>query len=231
MGKVNNKTNKGHRKRLRKKFLNSGLAGFLDYEIIELLLTIGTPRRDCKQTAKAALKKFKTLRGVLEASDDKLKEIKGIGPKNIFGIKIVQAVSRRFLKEKAMEKPIMNSSGAVYDYLYHSMRDLKKEIFKVMFLNMKNEIIEIENLFEGTINMSSVYTREVIKKAIYFDAARLILVHNHPSGNPEPSQSDIDITKKLIKACETMDIRILDHIIVGDNQYYSFTNEGIMNNR
>ncbi|MBN2466572.1 MAG: hypothetical protein JXD19_00335, partial [Deltaproteobacteria bacterium] len=156
----------GHRKRLREKFLKSGLGGFHDYEIIELLLTVGTPRKDCKAQAKAAIKKFKTLRGTLEASPDELQEIKGIGPHNVFGIKLVQEVARKFLKEKVMEKPLCSSSRAVFDYLYHAMRDLKKEVFKVIFLDGKNRIIEIEDLFEGTLNSSPVYPREIIKRAL-----------------------------------------------------------------
>ena len=160
------KNQAGHRKRLREKFTRSGISGFHDYEIIELLLTLGTPRKDCKQQAKEAIVKFKTLRGVLEAPVEDLQEIKGIGPHNIFGIKLVQEVARKFLKEKILEKPICKSSKEIFDYLYHSMRDLKKEAFKVIFLDGKNQIIEIEDLFEGTLNTSSIYPREVIKSAI-----------------------------------------------------------------
>ena len=121
----------GHRKRLREKFLKGGLAGFHDYEIIELLLTLGSPRKDCKPQAKEAVRRFKTLRGVLEASLEELGEIDGIGPHNAFGIKLVQEVARRFLKEKIMDKPVYTSSQEIFDYLYHSMRDLKKEVFKI----------------------------------------------------------------------------------------------------
>ena len=124
-------TYQGHRKRLREKFLKSGLAGFHDYEIIELLLTLGSPRKDCKLSAKEAIKKFKTLRGVLEAPLDDLQEINGIGPHNAFGIKLVQEVAREFLKEKIIDKPIYKSSQQIFDYLYHSMRGLKKEVFKI----------------------------------------------------------------------------------------------------
>ncbi len=121
----------GHRKRLREKFLKSGLGGFHDYEIIELLLSLGTPRRDCKPQAKIAIKKFKSLRGVLEAPPEELQEIDGIGPYNAFGIKLVQAVARAFLKEKVIDKPVYQSAQEIFDYLYHAMRDLKKEVFKI----------------------------------------------------------------------------------------------------
>ena len=154
----------GHRQRLQKRFLKGGLHGFLDYEVVELLLTLGTPRRDCKRLAKQAMGKFKVLRRVLEASEDELQEIKGLGPKNIFGIRLVQEVSRRFLKEKMMSRPVCHSSREVFDYLYHSLRDAQKEKFKAIFLDAKNRIIEEETFFEGTVDTSAVYPREILKK-------------------------------------------------------------------
>jgi len=224
----NQKDQKGHRKRLREKFMRAGISGFHDYEIVELLLTLGSPRKDCKAQAKEAIKRFKTLRNVLEAPTEELQEIKGIGPHNVFGIKLVQEVARRFLKEKIIERPLSRSSKEVFDYLYHSMRDLKKEIFKVIFLDGKNKIIEIEDLFEGTLNTSSIYPREVIKSALKNNALNLIFVHNHPSGDPIPSPSDKDITKELVSAGGLMQIKVLDHIIIGDNKYFSFADEGLI---
>ncbi len=220
--------NEGHRKRLRTKFLNSGLSGFHDYEIVELLLTLGTPRKDCKQPAKDAVRKFKTLRGVLEAPREELQEIKGIGPHNIFGIKLVQEVAREFLKDRVVAKPLVKASQDVFDYLYHAMRDLTKEVFKVIFLNSQNEIIVIEDLFQGTLNASAVYPREVIKAAIKHNALSLVFAHNHPSGNPHPSQLDKNITQELVSAARTMHIAVLDHIIIGDNRYFSFADEGLI---
>jgi len=226
--KMNLKNQEGHRKRLREKFMRSGISGFHDYEIVELLLTLGTPRKDCKQQAKEAIVKFKTFRGVLEAPVEDLQEIKGIGPHNIFGIKLVQEVARKFLKEKIFEKEVCKSSKEIFDYLYHSMRDLKKEVFKVIFLDGKNQIIEIEDLFEGTLNTSSIYHREVIKSAIKNNSVSLIFAHNHPSGNPEPSQSDKDVTEDLVFTGNLMQIKVLDHIIIGDNKYFSFTDAGLI---
>ena len=221
-------TKEGHRRRLREKFIESGLAGFHDYEIVELLLTLGTPRKDCKQPAKAAIKKFKTLRGILDAPMEELQKIKGIGPHNSFGIKLVQEVAREFLKERLIEKPICSSSKEVFDYLYHSMRGLTKDVFKVIFLDGKNQVIGIEDLFEGTLNASAVYPREVIKSALRNNALNLIFVHNHPSGNPGPSQTDKKITEELVLAGNTMQIKVLDHLIVGDNRYFSFADEGLI---
>jgi len=219
---------KGHRKRLREKFIKSGLAGFHDYEIVELLLSLGTPRKDCKPLAKEAIKRFKTLRGILEAPPQELQQIDGIGPHSAFGIKLVQEVAREFLKKKILEKPFYKSSQEVFDYLYHSMRDLKKEVFKIIYLNSQNQIIDTADLSEGTVNSSSISPREVIEGAIKYNAVSLIFVHNHPSGNPEPSANDKELTRELVYAGKIMRIKVLDHIIIGDNRYFSFAGDGLI---
>ncbi len=194
----------GHRKRLREKFIKSGLAGFHDYEIIELLLILGTPRKDCKQAAKDAIKRFKTLRGVLEASPEELQQIDGVGPHSTFGIKLVQEVGREFLKEKIIDQPIYRSSRDVFYYLYHLMRDLKKKVFNVLYLNNQNQIIDSANLFEGTIVGGSISPREVMEIAIKHNTVSLIFVHNYPSGNPEPSGDDRELTRDLLYAASIM---------------------------
>jgi len=218
----------GHRSRLREKFLNAGLEGFLNYEIIELLLTLGTPRKDCKQPAKDALKKFKTLRGILEAPAEQLMEIKGIGTHNVFGLKLIQEVSRKFLKEKMLARAYCRSSKEVFDYLYHSLRDSKREKFKALFLDAKNQILEEKTEFEGTVDSSAVYPREIIKEALRRDASSLIFVHNHPSGDPTPSESDKEITTELVFAANVVQIRVLDHLIIGNNRYFSFADSGLL---
>jgi DNA repair protein RadC len=225
---TSHRSGEGHRWRLREKFLIGGLQGFLDYEIVELLLTLGTPRRDCREPAKRAMERFKVLRQVLEADEAELQEIEGIGPHNVFGIRLVQEVSRRFLKEKMLSRPACHSSKEVFDYLYHSLRDAKKEQFKVLFLDAKNYILEEKTFFEGTVDSSAVYPREVIKAAIRFGASSLICVHNHPSGDPEPSESDREITKELVFATNIMQIKVLDHIIIGNNRYFSFADQGLI---
>ena len=218
----------GHRKRLREKFVKGGLAGFHDYEIVELLLTLGSPRKDCKQQAKEAIKRFKTLRGVLEAPPEELQEIDGIGPHSAFGIKLVQEVAREFLKQRIIDKPIYKSAQEIFDYLYHSMRDLAKEVFKVIYLNSQNQIIDTANLCEGTLNSSAISPREVMENAIKHRAASLIFVHNHPSGNSEPSAGDKEVTRDLVYAGSIMRIKVLDHIIIGNNRYFSFAGEGLI---
>lgn len=218
----------GHRKRLREKFIESGLSGFHDYEIVELLLSLGTPRRDCKKQAKEALKRFKTLRGVLEASPEELQKIEGIGPHSAFGIQLVLEVAREFLREKIINQPAFKSSREIFEYLYHSMRGLKKEVFKIISLNSQNQILETVDLFQGTVNSSAVSRREVVEAAIKCGAASVIFVHNHPSGNPAPSISDRELTRDLVYAGCIMQIKVLDHIIIGDNQYFSFAGEGLI---
>ncbi len=219
---------KGHRQRLKNKFLQGGIDSFLDYEIIELLLTLGTPRRDCRTQAKEAIKKFKTLCSVLEAEPKELEEIKGIGPNNVFGIKLIREVSRRFLKARMMNKPICNSSKEVFDYLYLTLRECKREKFKVIFLNAKNQILEEKTISEGTVDSSAVYPREIILASLQHHASSLIFVHNHPSGDPSPSESDKEITKELIFTAQVMQIKVLDHIIIGNNCYFSFADEGLI---
>jgi DNA repair protein RadC len=218
----------GHRQRLRERFLKSGLSGFHDYEVIELLLTLGTPRKDCKQAAKEALNMFKTLPAVLEAQPSQLTEVKGIGPKNLIGLKLVKAVAERYLETKAVEKDPINNSKDLYDFLFHRFRGEKRECFHVLFMDAKNRIIASETLFKGTLTVSSVYPREVVKVALEHHAAALILVHNHPSGDPQPSADDIAITQQLLAACLLMGITIHEHIVIGNNRYYSFADNGDM---
>jgi DNA repair protein RadC len=218
----------GHRDRLREKFLRGGLAGFLDYEVIELLLTLGTPRRDCKGAAREAMKEFKTFRAVLEASPQDLQRVPGIGPRNLFGIRLIHEVSRRFLKDRILNRPVCHSSREVFDYLYHALRDVKKERFKVIFLDAKNQIVEEKTLFEGTVDSSAVYPREVIKDALRYEASSLIFVHNHHSGDHEPSLCDREITRDLVFAARVVQIRVLDHIIIGNNRYFSFADHGLI---
>ena len=222
------KDNKGHRQRLRKKFLKNGLDGFLDYEIIELLLTLGTPRTDCKQPAKDALKKFGSLKAVLEAEPAELKEIKGIGDNNVFGLKIAQSVSRRYLADRIIDQDFIRSADEVIDYLKHNLRDKSREVFLVIYLNGRNQILKMEELFQGTLTTSAVYPREVVKRALVNDAAALVFVHNHPSGNPNPSQDDLIITKKLKEAAQAIDVSVHDHLIIAGNDVYSFADHGLI---
>lgn len=225
-GAKNPHKGEGHRQRLRERFLSAGLDGFHDYEVIELLLTLAMPRKDCKDAAKEALLRFKTLQGVLEASSRELCRVAGIGPKNIFGIKLIKAVADRYLKKRLIHKDAINDSKALFDYLYHSIGDKNREFFKVIFLDSKNQVIAADTLSEGTLTASSVYPREVIQKALSHDAAALIFAHNHPSGDPKPSSEDVAITRQLVFACKVMGLVAHEHLVIGDDRYYSFADQG-----
>lgn len=219
---------KGHRERLRQKFLEGGIERFSDEEVVEFLLTLGTPRGDLKIPAREAIKRFGSLSAVLSAPIRKLTEIKGIGEKNALYLSLVHQVAARYLRQQAKEKPFLGSSKAVYDYLFHSMRDLSREIFKVLFLNRKNELMLDQDLFLGSLSGSAVYPREIITLALEYKASALIFVHNHPSGDPRPSNEDRVLTRSLVWASKLMSIQVMDHIIIGHNTYYSFADEGLI---
>jgi DNA repair protein RadC len=218
----------GHRQRLRERFLTSGLDGFHDYEVIELLLTMGTPRKDCKAAAKEAMKRFKTLPGVLDAAPADLERVPGIGPTNLFALKLIPAVSERYLKQQLKGKTALTNSRELFDYLNHTIRDKKRECFVAIYLDAKNRVIADEILFTGTVTASAVYPREVVKAALAHTAAAVIFAHNHPSGDPTPSPDDMAITRKLLKACTLMGITVHEHLIIGAEGYFSFADQGHM---
>lgn len=211
---------------MRERFLSGGLNGFLDYEVIELLLTLATPRKDCKDAAKRALLKFKTLQGVFEAEPAELIEVAGIGPKNMLGLKLIKAVAERFLAKKVMGRDAIANSGELFAYLNGAIRDKTRECFVAVFLDSKNRVLALETLFEGTLTASSVYPREVIRAALEHHSAALIFAHNHPSGEPRPSAEDCAITRQLIFAGRVMGITVHEHLIIGDNRYFSFADQG-----
>jgi len=216
----------GHRKRLREKFIQNGLAGFLDYEVIELLLTLNTPRRDCKESAKELLKRFKTLQGVFEANPEELSRVKGVGQSNILGLKLIKDVADRYLQKKVVNRDVITNSSDLILYLKSSIGQRTREVFAGVFLDAKNRVNAFDILFEGTLTMSSVYPREVIMKALEHRAASVIFAHNHPSGDFSPSPEDIAITRRLVFACRHVGITVHEHVITGDNGFYSFADHG-----
>ena len=217
----------GHRARLRDRFLANGLKGFSDAEILELLLSFGTPRSDCKEQARTLLKKYGSFAKVLEAPTTSLQHVKGIGPKNSFALHFVHAVASHYLKERLHGKLYLHSSREVADYLIHSMRGLKKEVLTVIFLDSSHAIIDSEIVAEGSLNVNTVYPREIVKRALDFHAAALVIAHNHPSGALEPSVQDIKLTKTLFLLCSFMQIQLLDHLVIGDG-FFSFADNGLM---
>ena len=218
----------GHRKRLRTRFLEAGFDGFLDYEVVELLLTLGTPRKDCKQMAKKAIKKFEGLQRVLDASPEELQQVEGIGLANIFGLKLFQAVSERYRKEKIFKKIPLTSPEAVASYLREKLGRKKKEYFVVLSLDSRNNLIKISDVSIGTLNANLVHPREVFKEAILAHAAQIILAHNHPSGNPEPSPEDVALTRRLEEAAKIFGIELLDHIIVTKDAFSSLKEQNLI---
>jgi len=224
---IKKQTNEGHRERLRNKFLRGGLDGFLDYEIIELLLTLGTPRKDCKQPAKEAVAKFKGLIGVLNASLEELQQVNGVGPSNAIGIKLFQELSKRHAKEKINPNTLLNSPQLIFEYLREKIGKEKKEHFTIIFLDIRNNLL-VDEVSVGTLSASLVHPREVFKKAVLSNASHVVIAHNHPSGNPSPSEEDILTTKRLVEAGKILGIAVIDHIIVTQDAFVSLKEQGVI---
>ncbi|MBI5814158.1 MAG: DNA repair protein RadC [Nitrospinae bacterium] len=218
----------GHRKRLREKFLSFGLDKFTDDEIVELLLTLATPRRDCKQTARRALKEFGNLAGVLEATPEDLGRIEGIGPNNALGIRLIHSIARKFLREKIMRENYMNSFAEVLDYFNHALKGERRESFHVLFLNSQNAILSEERISIGAPSHVTLSPRQVVEKAFAHAATTLVLAHNHPGGAAEPSDEDICLTREMLFAARLMDIWVREHLIISPSGHFSFLKEGLI---
>ena len=217
----------GHRDRLRARFLNAPDA-LPDYELLELLLFMAIPRKDVKPIAKNLISRFGNLNGVLNASLNDLKDIKGISETTAIAIKTIQAAGLRLLKQNIMGRPILNSWQRLIEYVEAAMANENKEHFRILFLNKKNEIIADEVQQSGTVDHTPAYPREIMKRSLEVGATAIILVHNHPSGDPKPSMADIDLTKQIIAAAAPFEIMIHDHLIVSRNGTQSFKNLGLI---
>src|SRR5215831_4813366 len=211
-----------HRKRLRERFLNAGVEALHDYESVELLLTYAIPRLDVKPVAKALMKRFGSLNALLDASQDELESVRGVGSASAILIRLVKQFFAAYLEERLDGKDVLSSPSAVVDFARVKLAGLPHEAFMVIYLNVKNRVIDHDVLQEGTVDRAIVYPRQIVKAALTHKAAGLILSHDHPSGDPEPSQEDKHLTRSVIGAARTIDIRVLDHIIVGKNGYFSF---------
>ena len=219
----------GHRQRLRDKFLAQGIEAFTDAEIIELLLTFGTPRSDCKEAARALLTQFGSLPAVLDAAPVQLQQVKGVGPKNTFALHFIQGVARRYLHQRVVGKEYVRSSREVADYLIHSMRGLQHEVLTVVFLDAAHAVIHATVVAEGTVTVNTIYPRELVKAALARNASALVIAHNHPSGSLTPSRQDSELTRSLYLVCSFMHLDLLDHLIIGaGDQVYSFADQGLM---
>jgi len=213
--------------RPREKLIKFGADKLSDTELLAILLRVGSSGKSAVDMARELINQFRTFRNIDSKSFAELKR-KGLGIAKIAQIKAAIEIGKRFLKEKSLSKIKIKTSKDIVDYFIPYMRDMKKEIFKAVLLDGKNKIIKDATLSEGTLTKSIVHPREVIKEAIAESASALVLIHNHPSGEPQPSQDDIEITNRIISACELVGIRVLDHVIIGDNNYFSFFNEGLI---
>ncbi|QCI64863.1 RadC family protein [Phreatobacter stygius] len=212
----------GHRERLRKRFREAGADALADYELIELVLFRAIPRRDVKPLAKALLKRFGSFAEVAAAPELRLAEIDGMTAVAITELKVIQAAAVRFGRSRIERRPVLSSWSSVIDYCRSAMAFAEREQFRVLYLDKKNALIADEVQGEGTIDHTPVYPREVLKRALELSATALILVHNHPSGDPTPSRADILMTQQIIEIAKPLGVAVHDHIIVGRDGHVSF---------
>jgi DNA repair protein RadC len=212
----------GHRDRLRSRFREAGGDALADYEVLELILFRSIPRRDVKPLAKDLLKKFGSFAEVLAAPPARLAEVDGIGEATVTDLKIALAAAQRLARGEVRRRPVLASWSAVLDYCRTAMAFADKEQFRVLFLDKRNQLIADELQQVGTVDHTPVYPREVVKRALELSATALILVHNHPSGDPTPSRADIQMTQSVIDVARPLGIVVHDHIIVGKDGHASF---------
>jgi DNA repair protein RadC len=212
----------GHRERLKTRFRDQGGDAVADYELLELILFQAVPRRDTKPLAKALIARFGTFSDVLAAPEARLVEVPGIGPSVATHLKLVHAAATRYARGAVRQRPLLGSWSAVIDYCRAAMAYEEKEQFRILFLDRKNVLIADEVQQVGTVDHTPVYPREVVKRALELSATAIVLVHNHPSGDPTPSRADIDMTKTIVDIAQPLGIAVHDHIIVGRQGHASF---------
>jgi DNA repair protein RadC len=218
----------GHRERLRKRFREAGPDALPDYELLELILFRAAPRRDTKPLAKALIARFGTFAEALNAPEELLREVPGIGDAAITEIKLVRAAALRLMRGEVLERPVLSSWAQVLDYCRASMGFANKEQFRILFLDKRNQIIADEVQQTGTVDHTPVYVREVVKRALELSATAIVLVHNHPSGDPTPSRADIEMTKQIVAAAKPLGVIVHDHIIVGKQGHASLKGLGLI---
>jgi len=218
----------GHRKRLRERLLKMGAEGLRDYEILELLLTYAFPRKDVKPLAKKLINHFGSFSNILDASVEELQKVPGLTQRSAFLLPLVKEASGTYLAEKMRQKDLLTSPKAAIEFARAKLAGKTNESFMIIYLNTRNEAIDYEILYEGTLDSSVVYPRRIIEGAINHHASGLLVVHNHPSGHTDPSAEDKHITQAILKAAQTMDIRLLDHSIVGKGGYFSFAENRLL---
>ena len=218
----------GHRARLRERFLKSGGEALADYELLELLLFQALPRGDTKPLAKELIQKFGSYAEVLSADADALREVPGVGDAVVAALKTVRAAALRLMRDELMDKPVLGSWQALLDYCRAAMAREKTEQFRLLYLNRKNALIADEVQQRGTVDQTAVYPREVVKRALELGATAIIMVHNHPSGDPTPSRGDIDMTSEVKEAAGKLGIVLHDHIVIARGGASSFKSLGLL---
>jgi DNA repair protein RadC len=218
----------GHRDRLRARFSEAGASALQDYELLELALFRSIPRKDVKPIAKALIARFGGVAEVIAAPPERLVEVEGVSEAVALDLQILHAVAVRAARERVMGKAIISSWNALLDYCRVAMADARAEQFRVLYLDKKNRLIADEILGQGTVDHAPVYPREVIRRALDHSATAIILVHNHPSGDPTPSKADIDMTKEIVAAAKPLGVTVHDHLVVGKDQTASFKALGLM---
>ena len=217
-----------HRKRLRARFMAGGADALPDYELLELVLFRAIPRQDVKPLARALLDRFGDFNGVLSATPSRLREISGVGEAVVQELKLIEAAAQRLARTRVIRRDVISSWDALLDYCRTAMAHRDIEHFRVLFLDRRNTLIADEEQTRGTVNHVPVYPREVAKRALELNASALILVHNHPSGDPTPSDSDIAMTNHIRTAAEALDITLHDHLIIGKARELSFRDAGYL---
>lgn len=217
-----------HRQRLRARFMAGGAAAVPEYELLELVLFRAIPRRDVKPLARALMDTFGDFNRVITAPEPRLREISGIGDAVIVELKIIEAAAHRMARAKVLQQHVVSSWDALLDYCHTTMAHRETEQFRVLYLDRKNVLIADEEQAKGTVDHVPVYPREVAKRALELNASALILVHNHPSGDPTPSEADITMTAQVGAACEALGLSLHDHLIVGKSTELSFRAEGYL---
>lgn len=213
---------------MRERFAKGGVEALADYELLELYLFNSIRQGDVKPTAKALIAKFGSFAEAVAAPVDRLIEIKGVGPKTALDLQIIKAAATKLGQASVLGRPVLSSWTALLDYCRSAMQFEGKEQFRVLFLDRKNRLIADEVLGRGTVDRAPVYPREIIKRALAHESTALILAHNHPSGDPTPSQSDIDMTKEIVQACKAIRVSVHDHLIIGRENIASFKTLGLM---
>lgn len=212
----------GHRQRIKTKYEKSGLNGWLDYEVLELVLSYSIPRKDTKSIARELLLRFKSINGVLDADNRDLQSVNGILKHTALFLNLLKDISVLYMEKRMFERDLLSSPQVVYDYLKVSLKGLMDEGFKMLFLDNRNQLVAMETLKNGTVNQTIVFPRKIVERALFHHAVGVLIAHNHPSGSVEPSQEDQEVTKDIREALKTVDITLLDHIIIGGNEFFSF---------